>query len=179
MAASSQVTRTLLARLARRARRGAELVEFIMVFPVFLFLFFGIMEFSWYFYQRSIVIEATREGCQAGAESDPEEDDFAQIAADVIVATLGSKAGIQCDEPQWTCSVVIGDLHDDPPNHPSRLTCDVQVNYVSLTGFLGSDDNPGGPGGDMAAREWGGSSGNRLIPQFLNGHAAAVFEGAN
>ena len=47
---------------SRKSNRGATLVEFAMVLPLFLLLLFGIIEFGRYFFVQHTVQFATREG---------------------------------------------------------------------------------------------------------------------
>jgi len=51
----------------RRAnrRRGQALVEFALVFPIFMLVLSGIMDFGFMLYQRMSVINASREGAHA------------------------------------------------------------------------------------------------------------------
>jgi Flp pilus assembly protein TadG len=174
----------LQGRAVGRRRRGAELIEFALVFPVFLFLFFGIMEYSWYFFQRGAVTEATRLGCQAGSHQDPQADDdgdgtpdFIAVASSVINAELGRQAGIRCGEGGYNCAIQVNDL-SDPTNDPPRVTCTTSVNFQSLTGFLGSDADPGGGGSQLAHDRWGTEAGGRMLPQFIVGRSTAIFEGS-
>jgi Flp pilus assembly protein TadG len=52
---------------ARDASRGAALIEFVLVLPLFLVLLLGVMDWGWYFAVREIAINATREGARAGS----------------------------------------------------------------------------------------------------------------
>jgi Flp pilus assembly protein TadG len=51
-------------RLTNRPERGAALVEFAFVVPLFLLLLFGIMEAGWMFSQQVEMTNATREGAR-------------------------------------------------------------------------------------------------------------------
>lgn len=165
-------------RTLPRQRRGSQLVEFALVFPVFLFLFVGIMEYSWFFYQRSVVAEAAREGCEAATQLDPESENYVAVAQATIVDELENRGGIDCAGP-WVCNITLVDL---APAEPPRLVCDVRVNFLSLTGFLGADPEgnepgAGGRGGQYAAQTWGTPSDRRLLPTSLHGRASSIFDG--
>ena len=165
-------------RAQLRARRGSQLVEFALVFPVFLFLFVGIMEYSWFFYQRSVVAEAAREGCEAATQLDPDSENYVAVAQATIVDELLNRGGIDCEGP-WVCTIT---LVDRANGEPSRLICDVRVNFLSLTGFLGADPTGndagvGGRGGQYAATTWGTPTDRRLLPNSLHSRASSIFDG--
>jgi hypothetical protein len=165
-------------RTFRRRARGSQLVEFALVFPVFLFLFIGIVEYSWFFYQRSVVAEAAREGCEAATQLDPNTEDYVTVAQDTILAELQTRGGIDCAGP-WVCNVTLVDLGAATP---PRLICDIRINFLSLTGFLGASPTGGGPGGsgslgDYAVTNWGATADRRLLPSALHSRASSIFDG--
>ena len=51
----------------RRRSRGAVLIEFVIVLPVFLLLLLAAIDWGWYFVLRENVIHATREGARVGS----------------------------------------------------------------------------------------------------------------
>ena len=61
----------------RRKRRGANAIEFALTLPVFLLIISGIIDFSWFAYQRSIMKTASMEGCRSASMVDPGESDIA------------------------------------------------------------------------------------------------------
>ena len=75
----------------RRKRRGANAIEFAITLPVFLIVISGIMDFSWFAYQRSILKTAAMEGCRAASLVDPGEED---IAISGVIQT-GSKTMLE------------------------------------------------------------------------------------
>lgn len=166
----------------RRVRRGSELVEFALIFPIFMFLFIGVMEYSWFFYQRGVVVDAARVGCQAAtqlhAEADPaRSEDYATVASDTIRLELANKGGIDCDG-LYSCLIELEDF-SEPPNFPPRLVCRVEVDFISLTGYLGADpNNPSinGPGGQLHSTRYGTDSNLRLLPRSMRGQSSSIFE---
>ena len=50
--------------LLRTAERGAELVEFALVFPMLLLVMLGIMDFGFLFQRYEVVTNAAREGAR-------------------------------------------------------------------------------------------------------------------
>ena len=72
--------------MKRRGRRqsGQALVEFIIVFPVFVLLLLGMMEFGFAFSDRLTLGNATREGARVGAS----------LATGMSTACSGDPAGV-------------------------------------------------------------------------------------
>ena len=52
---------------SRGRSRGAVLVEFVIVLPVFLLLLLAAIDWGWYFVLRESAIHATREGARIGS----------------------------------------------------------------------------------------------------------------
>ena len=78
----------LARRLRRRSRddeRGASLVEFALVFPVFLLFIIGIIEFSFVLAQNSELRHLAREGARIAAV----EDISSQAITDILCERLG------------------------------------------------------------------------------------------
>lgn len=121
----------LLARTGRR-RRGSNVVEFALLLPFFLGVYFSIMEYGWYFYQRSGVVEAARNGCRAAVNYGV-DDDFADLAGSAIESRLAT-VGITCDgsTPYKTCDLDVVQVGANP----TRLRCDVSVPYEPIVGFV-------------------------------------------
>ena len=55
--------------LSNRARqgRGAALVEFVIVLPVFLLIVFAAIDWGWYFVRRETAVNAVREGARVAS----------------------------------------------------------------------------------------------------------------
>ena len=47
-------------------QKGAEIVEFVLILPVLLFIVFGILEFGIVLYDNAIITNASREGARSG-----------------------------------------------------------------------------------------------------------------
>ena len=54
---------------AWRNHRGASAVEFALVLPILMLLFFGIVDFGLLIYDKQVITNATREGARAGIVS--------------------------------------------------------------------------------------------------------------
>jgi len=63
----------------RRTETGQALVEFTMILPIFLMLFFGLVDFGRAFYTWLIVTNAAREGARVAAVQAPQSAVDARI----------------------------------------------------------------------------------------------------
>lgn len=142
-----------------------------MILPVFLAMLFATVEFSWYMYQRSALIDVARKACQSAASLDPDDGDFVTETATRIEDNLAGAAGagIDCTDSVYICSVTISDLSDQ---YPPRVECDVSVNYVSLSGFIPT----AAESGPMGASEMNFTG---ILPSTITGTAVAIFEEAD
>jgi Flp pilus assembly protein TadG len=117
----------------RRTERGAAAVEFAIVLPVLIALLCGTIDWGYYFFTRSIVVNASREGARTGtlqfALPATPEDEAAKAALNYLVA-----AKLDGD------AVVQTDVSVDGGACPANSSC-VRITYEnggSVTGFLGS-----------------------------------------
>ncbi len=53
--------------MGRRHRRGSNAIEFALTLPIFVILFSGMIDFSWYFFSGWRVSAAVREGLRVGS----------------------------------------------------------------------------------------------------------------
>ena len=119
-------------RIAQQ-RRGSNLVEFALILPVFLTVIFGIIEFGWFFYQHTAVINGTRDGCREGAlyrANDP-INPADVVAANTIFNNLMA-GGVDCATP-GRCTI---DCNPVGAGDTLSLQCDVQVQYTPIIGFV-------------------------------------------
>lgn len=117
----------------RRHERGAAAVEFAIVLPVLIAVLCGTIDWGYYFFTRSIVVNASREGARAGtlqvAPPATPEDEAEQAALKYLEA-----ASLEGD------AVVQTSVNVDGGACPASSSC-VRITYEgagSLTGFLGS-----------------------------------------
>ena len=71
---------------------GSSAVEFALVFPLFLILFFGIVEFSWYMTQKALLSYATNQGARVSSMASATLTD-AELQSLVAVEVLQSYYG--------------------------------------------------------------------------------------
>ena len=78
---------------SRRGRpRGAVLIEFVVVLPVFLLLLLAAIDWGWYFVVRENVVNATREGARVGSVA-PSTDAASLDAATAVTNYLRNSLG--------------------------------------------------------------------------------------
>lgn len=106
-------------RHSTRSERGAALVEFAVVLPLFVVLVFGIMESGWLFAQQVELRNATREGARLAVV------DYGDAAT--IITETCSRADLS--SPGTTFSITI---------NADSVTVDAVKPYSSLTGFIPS-----------------------------------------
>ncbi len=125
--------------MQRRQRRGAEIIEFALILPVFLLVVGGAMDFAWAYYHRAIINTAVNEGCRDGSLVDPGEDE-SQLGKVLAVAEASvleslSAGGLACDSGE--CKVSVGVYHDVPGR---SLVCTASREVQSLFGVYDSYD---------------------------------------
>lgn len=92
-----------------RRRRGAAALEFALLLPPFLALLFGVIDFGWYFFQRSSLDSAVTLGCRAGSLINPGEGDAnlaaVQARAEDVMAEVMEQGLSRTRDSSWTFSV--------------------------------------------------------------------------
>jgi Flp pilus assembly protein TadG len=114
--------------------RGATLVEFALLAPLFFLIIFGIIEFGWIFAQHLDVRHGTREGARLVAV------DYADDAGDVD-DQLDEIAAAICDRMDHASGATItfgltADPVADPPSVDDFATIEVIAPADTITGFL-------------------------------------------
>lgn len=113
--------------------RGAAAVEFAIVLPVLVAILCGTIDWGYYFFTRSVLVNASREGARVGTlqvspPATPEDE------AEKAAITYLKSASIAGD------AVVETNVNADGGACPSGSSC-VRITYEgggSLTGFLGT-----------------------------------------
>jgi Flp pilus assembly protein TadG len=78
--------------------RGQALVEFALVFPIFIIILTSILYFGFLLYSKMTVINAVREGARYGIILDPKDANFAQKVRDQV----GGAAAAGLDKSKFT-----------------------------------------------------------------------------
>ena len=121
-------------RLFRRDReKGATMVEFALVLPLFLLLIFGMMEAAWAFAQTNDIHHAVREGARlAAVNHDPDDD---STTNDVLVGMCDRMGLVSGSSP--TVTLTASDTNGDGfIGRGDTANSAISVSYDSLTGFL-------------------------------------------
>jgi Flp pilus assembly protein TadG len=124
--------------IRRQAQQGAAAVEFALILPILLLVFFGMIELSLALYDKAILTNASREGARAGIVlSSPKMTD-AQIRAVVLNYTNGSLISLGTATAP-TVTVV----QSNPASFPNALRVTVSYTFKGLgvgtmLGALGS-----------------------------------------
>jgi hypothetical protein len=109
-----------------RRRRGAEAVEFALVFPIFIALVMGGIEFSWYLAQNAAMTLAVRAGARGGAVS---SDELAVDGAVAQATATWTRFGFP-GTPDFTATTLEG-------TRPAlRIECVGTLGYQSMTGLI-------------------------------------------
>jgi hypothetical protein len=122
---------------SREGCRGATIVEFAMVLPVFVLLLFGIIEFGRYFFVQHTLQFATREGTRLALVGGTLVDKGVTLTrVDSIIKEIKDNASLAVDPSKIEIYIfkITANYSDDP-------------NW--LTGKL---QEPGGPGDYMRVR---------------------------
>lgn len=120
--------------MRRNEERGSSAVEFALTFTVIIVpLLFGIMEYGYYFFQQTLLRDATRTGARLAALQDRDADFQTVVGGHVTqrLAALGVPG-----EP-----VVTTVLSGEAP--ATVLSVQVQVAYPGLIGLLPTPDHLG------------------------------------
>jgi Flp pilus assembly protein TadG len=114
----------------QKDQRGTSTLEFVVVLPTLLFVFFAIMELSRAWLTVNIVTTASREGARMGSVTPPVADDVfdpapaeARINEILAAANLsaGGGTGVTCETPCVT---------------GSEVQANVQVTFDTVLPFL-------------------------------------------
>lgn len=106
---SGIIGRPIVGRRKSRRSRGQALVEFALVFPVFMLVLFGILDVGRYVYVSNALNEASREGARYGSV---EQWQFS------CPGSVGSPDRFTC-----TSAVTLGRLAGAPASVTASVTC--------------------------------------------------------
>ena len=117
-------------------RRGSNLIEFALILPVAVVMFFGIFENGWYVYQSWAVNKATADGCRLGAFVHPKGGGF---SSPVYVASWNMKdqmsyAGLDCEKDTKLECQFTAELVGATPL--VSLVCGTSIRYKQITGLI-------------------------------------------
>lgn len=112
--------------------RGAALLEFAMVLPLFLLLVFGIMESSWAFAHLNDAHHGVREGARLAAVNGDGDPSTTQD----VLSEMCARMGLASDPNTTVTLTIVQDNADGFDARGATANSAVRVKYQSLTGFL-------------------------------------------
>lgn len=126
----------------RRVRRGSATIEFALVLNAFVVFILGtIIDWSWYFWQASLVQTALWEAAHQGAAVDLNldcPDAVAEDKLDTMLSTYGiSGATISAE-------LESADYGVGPPTTIDQLNLGVAVDFQPILGLVRTPDRLGG-----------------------------------
>jgi hypothetical protein len=119
-----------------RKRRGGNLIEFALILPVAVLVFFGIFENGWFVYQSWAVHKATAEGCRKGAFVHPKG---VGLDSPVYVASWNMKdqmalVGLDCEKDKALECQFKAELVGATPLE--SIICGTTIRYKQITGLI-------------------------------------------
>ena len=114
--------------------RGTTLVEFALILPVFVLILGSILEFGWFFYEHTMLVQAVRAGCLQGAKTHPD-------SAPDTVAEAAISANLQDSHFRCPTSGCQPDVQQAGTSPMEILTCSVIIPYEPIVAMVpGMDD---------------------------------------
>ncbi len=126
--------------MGRTSRRGAHVIEFALVTPLFLVLALGIMDWGWYMFQHATIKAAVYEGCRSGAVIDPDESPAPEGVAEDEIRDRLAEINIACTGGDDRCLV---DTSRSGSSPEELLLCSVEADYQSLFELVPTPDQMG------------------------------------
>lgn len=121
--------------MTRRDRRGGSLLEFALIWPVFMTMFLGIIDSGSFLWQRLAMEFAAQSGCRSGAMIDPGVGSANAAAVyarvDTAVPAALARYGVDCGDCDTASSIVV-----DPTTNVSSLECTVTRTTTTVTGII-------------------------------------------
>jgi Flp pilus assembly protein TadG len=127
----AMASRSRRPRFSRRARRGAAVVEFAVVAPVFVLLVFGMIEYGRMVMVQQMLTNGSREGARRAVLEQSTADEVRTVVEDYLSGSSISGATVDVD-PDDLSSLGFGD--------PVTVSVSVpfsQVSWVPTPWFLG------------------------------------------
>jgi Flp pilus assembly protein TadG len=126
----------------RRNRAGASAIEFALTIPVYIAITLGILDGSWIMWQHIIALDATQEGCRAGAIMNPgtNGENLANVYAKARSETSSrmDSLGFGCVTEPLTDPPCTIDVSSDDTSGIDNLVCDVTYDTQTLVGVIPS-----------------------------------------
>ncbi len=115
--------------------KGSSAVEFALVLPLFLAVFFGIIEYGWVMTQKIVLSHAVAAGARAAIKMpDGTSDDELATAAKNAAKAAFSLVGTLADSDIGVDIKPEGSLYGQPV--PKRISVEASRTYTPLVGYL-------------------------------------------
>ena len=118
-----------------RGRRGGSLLEFALIFPVFMGMFLGLIDSGSFLWQRLAMEFAIQAGCRAGTMVDP---GVGAVDADSVYSRVNAaipyaltRYGVECGDCDPAAAIVT-----DATTGVSSLECSMTRTTTTLTGMI-------------------------------------------
>ena len=122
--------------------KGTSALEFALVLPVFLLIFFGIIEYGWVMTQKIVLSHAVAAGARAAIKmpDDTSDEDLAITARNAAMAAFNVVGTLDAED----ITVNVVDDLEGPPPIPRRIFVYVTSReYTPLIDFLPDAAVPG------------------------------------
>jgi hypothetical protein len=129
MAPVNSITRRL------KSQRGAELIEFALIFPLLLLVLLGIVDFGFLFQRYEVLTNATREGARVSVLPGYAEGDVKSRVCEYLMA--GGVPTTGCPAAPTNPAVTMVDWDIPIPGSPAIQGRKVEVAYTHTFMFVG------------------------------------------
>ncbi len=119
--------------MRKNSKRGSHAVEFALIFPIFLTLIFGGLDYSWYILQRYVAADVVSSGCRAGAVTGLDLFANPTLAAETAIAERSVASLLSCGSE--SCYVTVTEIDGYSPS-TKQLQCSLQAPTVLLSGLV-------------------------------------------
>lgn len=118
----------------RRARRGAHMVEFALLLPIYLLIVTTIVDFGWMAYTSATLYGAAHRGCRDASLIDPGsgEQNISSVTSAAIAQMEAhfEAQGKSCDDDCTVTATPFG-------FRPGRsIRCEIGVHYEPIIGYV-------------------------------------------
>lgn len=118
-----------------RSRRGSQIIEFALLFPIQVLLILGVMDAAWGLHHLGVLDAAAHRGCRAGSLMDPGE--FDQKIEEVQEQVEGVMRAYVEGVTGRPCEVCVAAVWTEGAPPLRRLRCRIGMDVPSLTGVMG------------------------------------------
>jgi Flp pilus assembly protein TadG len=123
-----------------KSERGAELIEFALIFPLLLLVLLGIVDFGFLFQRYEVLTNATREGARLASLPNYTDDDVRRRVCEFLlsggVATTGCP-GTSPTNPIVTVTVVPIPMGAGTPLQARRVQLAYNHNFMFIGPIIG------------------------------------------